>query len=232
MVGNDFSIERFDAITPANVIDKIEQEGLRWNWPHEGTVFDEQTNMQKHAYSNPMGRYACSMSHFYLWKKCIEENEPILILEHDALFIENFDYQYVLDSKYEVIGINDPRKATSRDDKFHAVVQSAPGPLLDVPIVKDMKVPQGIAGSSAYVIKPRGADQIIKAAYQYGLWPNDALVCRQLFDFIGVTKKYYTKTQGLESTISSRSKTLRKKWFKRLIEGPTRSFSALTGAQQ
>ena len=28
-------------------------------------------------------------SHYLLWKKCVELNEPILILEHDVIFKEN-----------------------------------------------------------------------------------------------------------------------------------------------
>jgi len=200
-VGNDFTIERFDAIVADNVDEHMEKEGLKWTWPDSGRVYNEELKMKFHYYGGPpKRRYACAMSHYYLWKKCVEESEPILILEHDAKFLRKFDAQYVIDSDYEVIGINEPRGNTRMDGRFHSVVQTAPGPLVDCPVIDNMEVPQGIAGASAYVIKPEGADQIIGAAYDYGMWPNDALICQQLFPFLGVTKTYYTDTQRLKST--------------------------------
>lgn len=38
---------------------------------------------------NRPGVQGCFLSHWSLWKKCIEINEPIIILEHDAV-IQNF----------------------------------------------------------------------------------------------------------------------------------------------
>ena len=34
-----------------------------------------------------IGVLGCFISHFSLWEKCIQLNEPIIILEHDALFL-------------------------------------------------------------------------------------------------------------------------------------------------
>ena len=34
------------------------------------------------------GVFGCFLSHYYLWKKCIEDNVPYLILEHDGYFIK------------------------------------------------------------------------------------------------------------------------------------------------
>lgn len=42
-----------------------------------------------HNYARPDNVGACFASHYLLWKKCVELNEPILILEHDAIFKEN-----------------------------------------------------------------------------------------------------------------------------------------------
>lgn len=203
-VGNDFTIRRFDAIIADNVDEHMQKEGLEWKWPDKGGMYHEELNMKFHAYGGPpKRRHACAMSHYYLWDKSIELNEPILILEHDAKFIEKFDYQYVIDSDYQCIGINDPKMATRLYQRFHSTVQAAEGPLLDCPVIDNMYVPQGIAGGSAYVIKPRGAEKVIAAAHKYGLWPNDALLCQQLFPWLGVTKKYYTTVQGLRSTTFS-----------------------------
>ena len=102
-----------------------------------------------------------------------------------------------------MIGINDPRRATRLDQKFHSIVEAAEGPIVPCPVIDNMQVPQGIAGASAYVIKPKGAQDIIDAVYEHGLWPNDAIACQQLVPGLAVTKKYYTTIQGLPSTTFS-----------------------------
>lgn len=203
-VENTFTIERFDAIVSDNVDEHMKKQHLEWKWPDSGRAYNEELNMKFHAYGGPpKRRHACAMSHFYLWDKSIELNEPILILEHDAKFIKKFNYQYVVDSQYQCVGINDPKLATRLYQRFDSTVQAAEGPLVDCPVIDNMQVPQGIAGASAYVIKPRGAEQVIAAAHKYGLWPNDALLCQQLFPWLGVTKVYYTTIQGLKSTTFS-----------------------------
>ena len=41
---------------------------------------------------------------------------------------------------------------------------------------------------------------MISLVKEYGAWPNDAIMCRQLIFGLGVTKTYYTKTQNMKST--------------------------------
>ena len=36
------------------------------------------------------GERACFASHYSLWQKCVELNEPIVVLEDDVLFLKNF----------------------------------------------------------------------------------------------------------------------------------------------
>tara|TARA_Y100000310_G_scaffold345352_1_gene464063 strand:- start:22006 stop:22710 length:705 start_codon:yes stop_codon:yes gene_type:complete len=205
-VGNDFRINKFRAVTPPGVPLRMENYGLLWNWPHKGIVYDEQTKMRKHAYGGqPETRVACSLSHYELWDMCAKGDEPFLILEHDAKFTKKLDIKMldkIKDSRYGVIGLNDPRGATRLAQVFHQRVTDNPGILQDVPTIDRMEVPQGIAGASAYIIKPRAARTVIEACHEYGLWPNDAIICQQLFDFIGVTRTYYTTVQGLKSTTS------------------------------
>ena len=33
------------------------------------------------------GVFGCFLSHYYLWKQCVEDNVPYLILEHDGYFL-------------------------------------------------------------------------------------------------------------------------------------------------
>ncbi len=98
------------------------------------------------------------------------------------------------------MGINDPRGATRRSNIFHEIIQKSKTEYLKVPSVDDMTIPQGLAGNSAYIIKPAAAKTLIKLCEEHGLWPNDAIMCQQLVPNMGVTKTYYTNIQRLEST--------------------------------
>jgi len=70
-VGYTEPIEIFDAVLPNEWKDIL---------PYENTFS---------RYARPDNVGACFASHYLLWKKCVELNEPILILEHDAIFKEN-----------------------------------------------------------------------------------------------------------------------------------------------
>lgn len=153
--------------------------------------------MYPYKTKNPKRRIACALSHFLLWKKCTEIKEPILILEHDAEFIRKFNPEYILNSSYSAIGINDPRGATRLDRLFYKIIKNSRTDILPCPIVGNIKIPQGLAGGSAYLIKPEAAEKIISLVYKYGLWPNDAILCQQLMpEMLGVTKTPYTKVQN------------------------------------
>lgn len=201
-VGNDFQIEIFDAVTPLTVKKEMLNGGLNWNYPWHGGGLDMASGLMKKAYptKNPDNRIACAVSHYNLWKKCIEDDEPILILEHDAIFINKIDFN-ISDTKYGIIGINEPRGNTRKANLFHNKIQEKNDDFQMVPSIDVDNVPQGLAGNSAYIIKPEAAKQLIDKVHQFGLWPNDAIMCKQLLPgVLGVTKTYYTDTQKLKST--------------------------------
>jgi hypothetical protein len=203
--GNNFYIQRFDAITPDIVDVTMQEHLLTWNYPWKEPEYDEDYRIMKIPYSciDKKKKMACALSHFVLWHRCMLMNVPILILEHDSVFIRKLDPSTLLDSSYGVIGINDPRKATRLATKYHQEVQKCDNEIQDVPWIDDKEVPQGLAGASAYIMKPLAAKEILYTVYaKTGLWHNDALLCKQVFNFLGTTRTYHTKVQGLESTTS------------------------------
>jgi len=202
---NSFKIRRFDAILPKMARTVMSGNGLKWKYPWEGKETDLKTGLIKSAYqtANKNTRIACALSHWLLWHKCLTEDTPLLILEHDALFIEKLEHSSILKSKFDIIGINSPAAATRKAHQFHDMVQAGRSLIQPVPTVDEFNVPQGLAGNSAYIIKPAGAKSILDAAREHGLWPNDALMCKQIISNLGVTKTYYTRVQGLPSTTVS-----------------------------
>lgn len=203
-VGNEFDIIRWDAITPDSVDSFLRITGLTWNYPWEGEEYDFATGLKKSAYTtkNRKARIACACSHYALWTLSSVTKEPLLILEHDAYFTNKIDFD-PKDTKAEIVGINNPLGATRRAQLYHDKIVGNGMPFQLAPWIDEMTVPQGLAGNSAYIIKPEGAKNMLKLVEHYGLWPNDAIMCRQLIPKLGVTKTYYTKVQGLQSTTSS-----------------------------
>ena len=206
-VGNDFRPEIFEATIAENAEDHLSKLLLEWNYPWEGVVTDLKTGLKKSAYPtrNRLNRIACAISHYRLWAVCVKTDKPMLIMEHDAIFIQKFRYDNLLeDNHYNIIGINNPIGNTRKSHEFHKILQQSVDRentgIVPVPTIDNFDIPQGLAGNSAYIIKPKGARMCIKAASEHGLWPNDALMCKQLIPHMGVTKAYYTNTQRVVST--------------------------------
>lgn len=62
------------------------------------SAFDGSTFTKDNKYVNlfrkrnfKLGEIGCCLSHFFLWRKCIQLNEPIFILEDDINFADNFN---------------------------------------------------------------------------------------------------------------------------------------------
>jgi GR25 family glycosyltransferase involved in LPS biosynthesis len=197
----DFTIDRFNAVTHENSLNKLKELNITWNYPDKDIIYDNTIKLTKMPYVTKVKekRIACSLSHYLIWKESHENNIPILVFEHDSIIINKIDKR-LFDEKYSILGINDPRGATRKSNVFHNIVQKSVKEFLNVPIIDDMKIPQGLAGNSAYIIKPEGAKKLLDLVEDHGLWPNDAIMCQQLVPNMYVTKTYYTKVQGLEST--------------------------------
>lgn len=206
-VRNKFVPALFWATTPDDVEKHMTGMGLIWDYPDEGTRVCPHTGLELHAYKSRdvAARVACFASHARLWMKSVDEDRPLLILEDDALFMQELPFEEIVAEPWGAIGINDPRKATRKANVYHfAVVRGPKGKLtMRVPRVDgDDKVPSGLAGGSAYVIKPWAARALLDKAREIGAWPNDALMCSQLFPFLGQTTSYYTRVQNRPSSLS------------------------------
>lgn len=180
-----------------------------WTYPKSPaeTKVDLKTGLKITGYrSNDYTKVvSCLMSHARLWTMCIDLNEPIMILEHDALFTRQFKFEDI--NNYftgGVLGLNAPQGATRRSHIYHdQVLKQGKTPVADAPWIDDKEIPQGIAGNSAYIIKPHAAKQLIEKILDIGMWPNDALMCKQLFPWLQQAYPYYTTVQGLKSSTTS-----------------------------
>lgn len=206
-VGNKFPLVRYDAVTPKEAHEFFNDplNKIRWTWPWQGEEMDTLLGLKKKAYETkmPLARVACFLSHYNLWKKCVKNDEPLMILEHDAVFIQQYPENAI--PQRGIVSINDPRGATRNSAVFHSKLQNAKGPVVPCPYIDtDMMVPQGLPGNSAYIITPLFAQKVITFVDVHGAWPNDATICRQNFPGnLSCMSNYFTRIQGLRSTTTT-----------------------------
>ena len=207
-------VETHEAVQPKGNGDAnfgIFERTVPWTWPtlESQDSIDLHTGLFKRHYKAKDQRRveACALSHFSLWKKCAEMNKPIVILEHDAVFIKKFDPEKYVHKKWGVLGLNDPRGNTRKGSSFFRQVEAQKKGIHDVPSIDsagEPPLPMGLAGNSAYVIKPHAAAKLLEKVNEIGMWPNDAIMCKQLFPgLLKVTYPFYTTTQGTISTTVS-----------------------------
>lgn len=199
-------VDIFPAITPATVESLLVQEQLVWGWANNNTekTVCPITGLEQFPYTskNLLVKVSCSMSHYQLWKRCTELNEPILILEHDAVFVRPLP-----DIEFEgAIQINDPRGGGYKG-KQHSDIMSSRGTEGMHSLTRkrpiDSNIPDGFSGNSAYIVKPWAAQQFIEAYKKYGIWPNDATICLQLFPWL---QEYYPFVTVVKQTQSTSTK--------------------------
>lgn len=203
------------AVTPETLDDELAHFGLTvndWTWPRKpgGIKHDIASGMELHAYgaNDLLKVMACMVSHMKLWKYSCIVDQPIIILEHDAIFTRKFDIvDLPSQARNSIIQLNNPLGATRKASEFYKKVEAAQSDLPDntyatVPWIDDKKIPQGIAGNSAYYIPPTIAKTLLKLIDEHGLWPNDALMCKQLLGdhLLKVAYPYFTTLQGIKST--------------------------------
>lgn len=203
----------FPATVPDTITDDLEKVSfikepskLKWSWPIDSKQdgYCLSTGLYKKAYAANDQRkvIACMVSHMRAWQHCIDINQPLMILEHDVVFYKRFSYTQI-ESQFSggVVGLNLPLGATRKARKYEEGLLESVGDvnkrtLTQVPSVDnlgDIPLPQGLAGNSAYIIKPWAAKELLKKVEEIGMWPNDALMCKQLFPWMQQVYPYYCK---------------------------------------
>ena len=110
------------------------------------------------------GVRGCMISHLNIWKKCIELNEPIVVLEHDSKVVSNTFLQPFDD----VLHLDNDRWIEPDPD------------LGTEPIVQDFdwfrKGERQLKGTYGYVVKPHAAKRLVQGAYEDGITASDMFV--------------------------------------------------------
>lgn len=191
-------VERFKAVDADNAVAVMHRHRLTWTW---GEGVCPKTRLNMHPYGGGAARIGCAMSHFLLWKACVEAGEDFLILEHDSVFIRQMpevDFDFICQ-------INDPRGATRRGDWWSDLMADrGPGVFYKTWVTwKTQKIPDGLAGNSAYLLKPKAAQRLVDLYETVGVWPNDATMCEQLVPGLQELYPFVTRVEQERSTTSA-----------------------------
>jgi len=151
---------------------------------------------QEKLFINPNGKHkvsrrgkgvlGCFLSHYFLWKKCLEEKSTIGVLEYDAIFIRELPSN-ILDLFEDYLNLDYTRHThlglSSNGSEYISQIELEKSNNLEVKTVlenrKSSKFPfkyinnNHIKGAFGYIIKPSGAKKLIEATKKYGILPAD-----------------------------------------------------------
>jgi hypothetical protein len=220
---DDTKSELLPIILPATVPATLERDLAHfnktladWKYPPAGeTRIDIKSGLKLTGYQARDQRkvIACMVSHMRAWQLLLQAGGGV-VFEHDALVVRSISCQALQFSGKGIVGLNHPAKATRKARLYNErVIEQSQRPrypvlvhqgisyrVVEAPQVDaDLDVPQGIAGNSAYFISKKSAYDMLKLTKELGLWPNDALMCKQLIPCNQVFP-YLTTIQEMPST--------------------------------
>ncbi|MDR9424093.1 MAG: glycosyltransferase family 25 protein [Marinobacter sp.] len=180
--------------------------------------YDEKKGLRRKGYSLTAGELGCFTSHYSLWQKCVELNEPIVVIEDDAELEPGFkeavkEIEALSPFGYVRLFVNGryrPYKIIDRFGKYD-IVQYLRGP----------------SAARAYFLTPGSAKKFLHSAREFCLpvddhmdqfWVHD-VPCRGLMP--GIVKN----ETGFDSSIGEVNKKKKSNKFTREISSLVSAFS-------
>ena len=155
---NGMKIDMYDAVTPrnVNVYRMMEEEGI------DTQGFVEQ-------YSRLENCIAAFLSHYSLWKKCMEDTHTYTIFEHDAYIVQPISDSLIFN---KVVSFGKPSYGGYNMPSFGV------GPLTSK---------RYFPGAHAYRLTPAGARVLVEQAQRHAR-PTDVFLNLETFPFL---QEYY-----------------------------------------
>jgi len=174
-IGN-LDVKEWKAITRYNSQKHFEKLNLK--------IFDESV----FSWSYNKSALGCFLSHFYLWKHCVETNKRIMILEHDTVFTRRYEDVYfdgVLMIGEDVWKL-DIDENSSHYKKINEKLYQWDCNCDHLDMFEENCDGQnilkcklwGLKGTHSYVINPNTADKLIWKTMNRGITPADLFINR------------------------------------------------------
>lgn len=191
LVDTNVEVELFEGTYGTNAVKMMEDEGrtvhpIGIKGPRAGINKD---NRSAEKMQSP-GVKGCFYSHFRLWKKCVELNEPIIIWEDDIVLVRKFisvDWDDVL-----IVALGHPTKSLKYMDYLENPEKFA--------AAKDY-YQSSMPGCCGYAIKPHAA-KILIDTYNKTYLPADNAINQNLVKIQihnNIMGKALIKTDGKQS---------------------------------
>ena len=158
--------------------------------PSPGVYSDiEELIKEKKLFVNDLGEekirtkgvLGCFLSHYQLWEQCVEFNEPIGVLEYDAVFINALP-DNILDQFNDYLHLDFIRNNyLSKGSEIYQekVREHKEFEIKKLEFLDSSRHPfkimnrNHLKGAYGYIIKPQGAEKLIKATQENGILPAD-----------------------------------------------------------
>ncbi len=137
--------------------------------------------------TNKKGQNGCFMSHFLLWKKCIELNETIAILEHDGVFLRNLPAD--IEEHFTDVCRLDP--CIFWKDSYETDIEYNLNKPIEYikpdTVYKERPFGSYYIGYYGYLIKPAAAEKLVVTAKKIGGHAVDMFVGTNFVDIVSVS---------------------------------------------
>lgn len=111
--------------------------------------------------SMTLGQLGCFASHYLLWQKCIELNQPIIVMEDDAILLDNFsstiDFLNSLENNYEFLWL-----CCSYNPSKSKLINSHTNFNLEV-----HRYFKGWSNTAAYYLTPKSAQKLLDYCHEW-----------------------------------------------------------------
>ena len=156
-------LEIAPAIDKFQALDFFHQHGFTWL----------HTDYNAELGKDPLPEMGCFASHYLLWQRCIKLGEPIIVLEHDAIFrapIPPLRFKHVILLS---------RPAFSQPD------YSYDWKTLRTPEPREIFYPlEVLAAAHCYAITPEGAEILVERADKELVVPSDSFINKNKVDIL------------------------------------------------
>jgi GR25 family glycosyltransferase involved in LPS biosynthesis len=155
-------VELFEGTYGNDAVEMMEKENRTWHpFGIKGPNIIPDPNARPNLKGNKPGVKGCFYSHFRLWQKCVELNEPIIIWEDDIVLSRAYypvEFEDVL-----VIALGHPTKSQG----YISYLEDPTGH----PRAKEYRQ-TSMPGCCGYVIKPHAARKLL-SVYEKTFLPAD-----------------------------------------------------------
>lgn len=167
----DYNLEIVPGVNKFEACDFFVQHGLTWNKKYAETT-------------DPHAGMGCFASHYKLWSHCVEIGKPIMVLEHDSVFLDpipklRFKHVIMLGRPYFFGHVISKISTDKKREIFHPW--------------------KFLRGTHCYSITPEGAQKLLEKAPRQLLPPVDLFMNKENVDIL----YYHPAPVGLDVRFTS-----------------------------